>query len=664
MEGLERMRYLGMHRTVTEEVYEDHMDEEVDKENQVPVSSGGDILWQLHSRQQPSELDLLRELPYVLQGIRTDNFNWTEGPDGKFSVTMPTSVPYPLIGLLNQVLEPAVLYKNLSNRLSPIKNGGLVKQSLSSAVQQELQSYLTLIGVIENQVRQREGYEDVGKAQNSAITLRRCVVLLNEATLGLRLLYSLTTETEELVGGPVLSVLHKYTYNGDEFVAKFSRRLLEKLSKPFYEMLNQWVSSGNLVDPHGEFFVQIADHKSVWEGRFNLDLEMVPGFMTQKVAEEVFEIGKTLYFVRVACNDTEWVDWRRSTNPPIRDYKDVEKKISEGYGEVVEHLNKVLKEKFYLDLHLQALKDYLLLAKGDFVQVLVESAAPVLDKPANKLLRHHLTSTLETSIRSSNAQYDNPEVLKNLDARMLELGHGDIGWDVFTLDYRVERPLDVVLLNKGAMTDYLRVFNFLWRIRRVSFSLIGVWKKLATGERQFLKYSDQRYEWQQVRRVFQEMIHFICELQYYIDYEVVEMAWSNLQRQLLRDGGILTVDEIIKAHRTYLSQITHKGLLGGGSLIGELHQILKGILAFRDSIDGLYELAVRIQSHGDGGTENDLARFGTICTRIADLKTSFEKSVERLVHNLSKQEDSEMRFLSVRLDFNHFYSALRTSSDR
>lgn len=677
MEGLERMQYLGLHRTVREEVYEDRFNEggDFNKENYNPgtPAAGGNVLWQLHEAQDPAEMELLRDLPYVLQGIQTDNFHWTResGGDGEniSVVTMPSSIPYPLIGLLNQLLEPAVLYKNLHNMLTAFENGkediGLVKQSLNSAVQQELESYLTLVGVIENQVRQREkSITDSRVKTEKMITLRRSVILLQEATLGLRLLYSLMTESENLEGGQILSILHGYTYNGDDFVSKFSQRLLDKLSKPFYEILSQWVSCGNLVDPHEEFFVKLADNKSAWEGRYTLDMNLVPSFMTQKVAEEVFEIGKTLYFVRVACDDTEWVDWRRSTNPPIRDYKDVEQKISEGYDEVVEHLNKVLKEKFFLDLHLQALKDYLLLAKGDFVQALVETAAPVLEKPANKLLRHHLTSTLETAIRGSNAQYDNPEVLKNLDARMLELGHGDIGWDVFTLDYRVERPLDVVLLNKGAMTDYLKVFNFLWRIRRVSFFLIVTWRKLATAERGILRDSPQKEEWKFVRKVFQEMVHFICELQYYIDYEVVEMAWADLQRQLLRGGGMLTVDEIIKAHRKYLSQITHKGLLGGGNLIGELHHILKGILAFRDSVDGLYEISIRIQNQGEEFvSENDLSRFNTICSRVSDLKSSFEKSVEKLVHNLAKEEDGEMRFLGVRLDFNGFYSDMRATAN-
>lgn len=44
-----------------------------------------------------------------------------------------------------------------------------------------------------------------------------------------------------------------------------------------------------------------------------------------------------------------------------------------------------------------------------------------LNKPAITLLRHNLTGILETAVRSSNAQYDDPEILNRLDVRILEV---------------------------------------------------------------------------------------------------------------------------------------------------------------------------------------------------------------------------------------------------
>ena len=98
----------------------------------------------------------------------------------------------------------------------------------------------------------------------------------------------------------------------------------------------------------------------------------------------------------------------------------------------------------------------------------------MLNNPAGSLYRHNLTGILETAIRSSLAQHDSPEILKRLDVRILEASPGDNGWDVFTLDYHVDSPISTVF-TPAAMTSYLRLSNFLWRVRRVNWVLNGVW---------------------------------------------------------------------------------------------------------------------------------------------------------------------------------------------
>ena len=109
-----------------------------------------------------------------------------------------------------------------------------------------------------------------------------------------------------------------------------------------------------------------------------------------------------------------------------------------------------------------------------------------LSRPANTLYRHNLTATLETAIRSSNAQNDSPDVLRRLDARMLEYSHGEIGWDVFTLEYKVDAPIDTVL-NSTSMEKYLKIFKHLWQIKRIEVVLNRGWMRMAGGARRFLR---------------------------------------------------------------------------------------------------------------------------------------------------------------------------------
>lgn len=612
-----------------------------------PIFSPGEFIRMIHDPQNPSEDELLQDLPYVLQGVKTANLQWSGGQD-EIQLELPSSIPFPVMGILYQILEPALLYKRLK-RIEKLEVEGLIKQALLSSIHQELQSYLSLVAVLENEVKVPEN-----------LTLRRCVALLHDATLGLRLLYTIYEESSQLHGGEIISLLHSYSYDGDKFVSKFANRLEQKLCEPFYLILNHWITSGTLMgSPNNDFFVNIGDAKSAWKGRFVLDASKVPSFMSQKIAELVFETGKTLYFIRAQCQDHEWIDLRRANTKTITDYQNLETGISTGYAEVVERLNVILQQQFKLTVHLKGLKDYLLLGKGDFVQVLIEEAAKTLDQPAGSLLRHRLTSMLETAIQGSNAQYDSPEVLDSIDARMLELGHGEIGWDVFTLDYRVQKPLDIVVLNQGFMTQYLRVFNFLWRLKRVNYSLYIGWKRTVLGHRSQLgrEIFEQGLEpqWNIVNCVCQEMMHFISELQYYINYDVIEMSWSMLQKKLLQGGklnGKLTVDGIIQAHKDYLQQITLKGLLGGEPLMGDLHDILKLMLGFRSSLDAMYQLTI---SNAIDNAD-DRKRFDTVYSHVEEIKKKFESKVSILVKQLSRQDDSEMRFLGVRLDFNEFYS--------
>jgi gamma-tubulin complex component 3 len=67
-----------------------------------------------------------------------------------------------------------------------------------------------------------------------------------------------------------------------------------------------------------------------------------------------------------------------------------------------------------------------------------------LAKPAGSLYLHNLTGILETAIRATNAQFDDSDILKRLDVRLLEVSPGDTGWDVFSLDYHVDGPISTV----------------------------------------------------------------------------------------------------------------------------------------------------------------------------------------------------------------------------
>ncbi|PGH06566.1 hypothetical protein AJ79_06505 [Helicocarpus griseus UAMH5409] len=569
-------------------------------------------------RPPPPESVLLRDLPFTLQGVSSSNMKFPSHT----ALKLPPTLPVPLVSLLHTLAEPCLLYRGLSSFVEELE-GGLVKQSVRAAIGNELRSYLGLVATLEGEIR--TALAAVSAESNgilkAGVTLKRCVVWMREATMALRLMSLIVEESKGKRGGQLITMIHEFSSShGDPFVGAFAERLLSHVTRPFYGMLRQWIYDGELSDPYREFFVvepearPSADPRriatSVWDDKYKLDDDLVPTIMTQEFAKKVFLIGKSLNFIRYGCGDSAWVvAYSRDASKELRygDTATLETSIDEAYKTTMARLIYLMDSKFKLFDHLQALKKYLLLGQGDFIALLMESLASNLDRPANSQYRHTLTAQLEHAIRSSNAQFDSPDVLRRLDARMLELSHGEIGWDCFTLEYKIDAPVDVVITPWGS-TQYLKVFNFLWRVKRVEFALGSTWRRCMTGARGVLGSVEDKVgqDWKRARCVISEMNHFISQLQYYILFEVIEASWDQLQVAISKPG--CTLDDLVEAHTKYLNSITHKGLLGsssrGGahnpaastnkedSFLSQLHQILKIMLAYKDAVDGLYSFSV------------------------------------------------------------------------
>jgi gamma-tubulin complex component 3 len=563
----------------------------------------------------PTEAQLLRDLPFTLQGLSSTNLAFSES-----SLKLPSTLPVPIISLLHTLAEPSLLYRSLSTFVES-SQGGLVGQSLRSAIGVELRAYLGLVATLEAQIRraltqlqESPGNLGLGKA---GVTLKRCVVWTREATMGLRLMSMMVEEAKEKKGGELISLIHSYaSSHGDPFVYTFAERLLIHVTRPFYTMLQHWIYDGELEDPFLEFFVyqnRDADSESdprrggatsVWEDKYRLKDSMIPTIITQDFAKKVYLIGKSLNFIRYGCGDSAWVENHSKSSMRELRYGDtatLESSIDSAYKGTMARLIHLMEDKFKLFEHLAALKKYLLLGQGDFVALLMESLASNLDRPANSQYRHTLTAQLEHAIRNSNAQYDSPDVLRRLDARMLELSHGEIGWDVFTLEYRVDSPLDVIV-TPWASKQYLKVFNFLWRVKRVEFALGSTWRRTMTGARGVLGAVGDKVDgdWKNARGGIAEMIHFVSQLQHYILFEVIEAGWEGLQKAMRTPDA--TLDDLISAHGAYLRSITRKGLLApSGSqassstapdFTAQLHELLKLMLAYKDAVDSLYSFSV------------------------------------------------------------------------
>lgn len=139
------------------------------------------------SKTLPTEAALLRDLPFTLQGLSTTHLQFTSSSE----LAIPPRLPLPLVSLLHALAEPSLLYRGLSESVqAPVE--GLIAQSLTSAIGNELRSYLALISTLEGEIRRSaknpDGEERRGNVGKVGVTLKRCVVWTREATMGLRLM--------------------------------------------------------------------------------------------------------------------------------------------------------------------------------------------------------------------------------------------------------------------------------------------------------------------------------------------------------------------------------------------------------------------------------------------------------------------------------------------
>jgi gamma-tubulin complex component 3 len=144
---------------------------------------------------EPAESALLRDLPFVLQGLSTTNLVFRQPK----SLQLPATLPAPLIGLLHTLAEPCLLYKSLSEFVES-DGGGLVGQSFRSALGLELRQYLKLVASLEVQTRRALATLDESEPRNgigkTGVTLKRCVYWTREATMGLRLMSLMVEESK------------------------------------------------------------------------------------------------------------------------------------------------------------------------------------------------------------------------------------------------------------------------------------------------------------------------------------------------------------------------------------------------------------------------------------------------------------------------------------
>ncbi|KAH9737613.1 gamma-tubulin complex component 3 [Citrus sinensis] len=664
-----------------------------------------------------SEEVLVRDVLYCCQGIDGKYVKFNTMVDG-YCLSDLVKVPRATRVMVRKLCELGWLFWKVRGYISesmdrfPAEDVGTVGQAFCAALQDELLEYYKLLAVLEAQAMNPIPLVSESAGSGNYLSLRRLSVWFAEPMVKMRLMAVLVDKCRVLRGGAMAGAIHLHAQHGDLLVHEFMKRLLRRVCSPLFEMVRSWVLEGELEDIFAEFFVvgHPVKAESLWRDGYRLHSGMLPSFISQSLAQRILRTGKSINFLRVCCDDRGWADAATeaataagtSTRRGSLGYGEtdaLETLVIEAAKRIDKHLLDVIYKRYKFREHCLAIKRYLLLGQGDFVQYLMDIVGPELSEPANTISSFKLAGLLESAIRSSNAQYDDPDILDRLRVKLMPHGTGDRGWDVFSLEYDARVPLDT-LFTESVMARYLKIFNFLWKLRRVEHALIGAWKAMkpnciTSNSFTKLQHAVKLQLLSTLRRcqvLWDEMNHFVTNLQYYIMFEVLEVSWSNFSNEM---EAAKDLDDLLAAHEKYLHSIFEKSLLGerSQSLFKSLFVLFDLILRFRSHADRLYEGIRELQARtmesslSSRDKKKSLRQTNDMHTKpgswLSDGRKALTQRAGEFLRNMEQELDAtaneytsllegflaqlpvqqhvDLKFLLFRLDFTEFYTRLRPS---
>ncbi|CAH0492198.1 unnamed protein product [Peronospora farinosa] len=646
----------------------------------------------------PEEV-ILRDVIYALQGIESRYLYFDDAAD-RFQITKSVGVPKPMRKLIRMLCDLGWLYRKVSEYIKQHREElafGLVGQSFCHVLNTELVAYYRLIAILAAQIDEDAETRRPSERVTSSLTLRTLIVWTQDPLDKMRLMARLIDSVEGLRGGALASGIHSHVLHGDPDVSESVQAVLRQIAAPIVRMIKRWVFEGELEDVHGEFFV-VADptvsDDQFWAKKYTVNSKMLPTFISIELAKRILVIGKSINFIRQCCGNADWVmDAAQETAVNrmesdgegfnFAELKCLEKVIGNVSNSTNEYLIRTLMEKYRLLDHCQALKRYLLLGQGDFIQYLMDLLGPELSKRGSQVYRHTLTNVLETALNASNAKFESADILGRLDVELLQGSSGDTGWDIFCLHYNLQAPVNSVI-PASSMLQYQQIFDFLWRMKRVEHSLSASWTKdMNLGHEVQGCVPGIKPVLHRSQLVRSEMIHFITNLLNYIMFEVLETAWHKLVKDL---NAAKDLDGLIESHAAYIISIKRNGFLMKESreILTQLKLIFATIIRFCKAQKNLYTTAMHekhveerrqevmqhqeldcswgIQEEEVYDKRKDRDAFGSnskIFRQIEEMSDEFSHQFLKLLdivkHN-SMRGSQSLSFLMSRFDFNEFYA--------
>ncbi|KAK4884733.1 hypothetical protein RN001_001004 [Aquatica leii] len=513
---------------------------------------------------------------------------------------------------------------------------------------------------------------------------------------------------EKIHGCLLIGKLHNYINSGIESISKPTIKIMQTVNTIFYRYLCNWIIYGDLVDNYNEFFIHdahCADENFLYpdqlkepktkqrEGfldidfskkhriakpcevrKFFLNKDMVPSNISIETAETILFLGRIVWVIRNDPNRYTDDKYQLKFKRDIWEGKDIDcyrklqslenspfnstlfhSTIEECRLKLTKYLWKIMVNEAKLIDHLQLIRDYYALGRGELFQQFIVVAEEHLKVTANEYITTNLNFIFMETARKLYTENDKSYLRFELSlSSTQEKSAVSNPWSRLEINFNVTWPLHI-LFHPAAMGYYNKLFCFLLKVKKTHIDLHNIWLLHMEG-----KHNIDPSVW----TLRNNLMFIVNNLQYYFQVDVIEAQFSIL-KFAIQDAN--EFEDIIRLHSEFLKNLLHKTFVMTAQETSQqtfkhtLYQVPKlkrenSCLVYETILEILQlcdKFCVLAKSWNEELTEIDKLR-------LAKLNTKSETLIEMLLNILyslyQKSSDEHLLQLLHHIDFNKWFS--------
>ncbi|CAH0551488.1 unnamed protein product [Brassicogethes aeneus] len=407
-----------------------------------------------------------------------------------------------------------------------------------------------------------------------------------------------TIQTENLHGCLLMGRLHKYINCGNQEQSMAADKIIQSINTIFYRHLCNWIIYGDLVDIYGEFFIcdgktadenfqgptqldestiDVKKHSQFFKRtriqppplvrKFFINWKMVPIFIDEETAESILFMGRIVWIVRNDPKNSGDENYEIKYKRDIWEGKDMEyykklqalesqsfnkalfqKTIEECRLKLTKYLWTVMLDEGHLMEHLQLIRDYYALGRGELFQQFVTVAEKQMNNRSTNSIVQNLNSVFLETARKIYGENDKTYLKFELATSRSNISKTNL-WARLKINFEVNWPLHIVFHPK-VMELYNKLFCYLLRMKKTQIDLHKLWQLHALKKGS----SVDRRVW----TLRQKLMFLVNNLQYYLQVDVIEAQFSVLLKAVKNASEF---EDIIKLHHDFVSNLLAKTFL-------------------------------------------------------------------------------------------------------